>query len=241
VGQQRPELGAGRSLAPKAVAVNGYHDDDGQEDGDDQEVGAAAMARLPGGWAGGIEPWHMWGTTQNVTTEIGLAATTVESNQVARVAYRRPETFNWIFAARLISGQNTSPFQTTVRVHFDLIVGVGRTMINIPNFETLEWSWVAGLATPTDIHLFTTTAVGHRSALRTNLATTTVDTVIDEITAQDIQLSCRVVSLVTGGLVVDPYVVEVSGHFAPKTHMRPDWFLPGPKGSKFPGAEVGGR
>jgi hypothetical protein len=66
---------------------------------------------------------------------------------------------------------------------------------------------------------------------------------VTEIVAQDIQLNVRAQIGISGALVGYPYnaVCEVTALFAPKTHVRPDWYREGPQEVQFPGGEVGGR
>lgn len=67
---------------------------------------------------------------------------------------------------------------------------------------------------------------------------------IEQIVAESIQCQARMVALAPplsaslGQLVT----VEVSAFFAPKTHVRPDWFqIDEPPHTQFPGKEVPGR
>ena len=68
---------------------------------------------------------------------------------------------------------------------------------------------------------------------------------IDEIVAQDIQLNVRAAlsSPVTPRTNNKRVVLDVGAQWAPKTHVRPDWYqLDGtPLEAQFPGGEVGGR
>ena len=66
---------------------------------------------------------------------------------------------------------------------------------------------------------------------------------VTEIVGQDIQVTCRVTSfLQSSQVLMTPEVsVEVSAYFAPKTHVRPDWYMPGPLEVKYPGGENQGK
>lgn len=67
---------------------------------------------------------------------------------------------------------------------------------------------------------------------------------IEQIVAESIQLQCRMTALAAPGSasIGQNVTVEVQGMFAPKTHVRPDWFQIGePPAKQFPGKEVPGR
>lgn len=191
-------------------------------------------------------PWHMWGNSvqvEVVSESFGVAR--VATTQLTKVSYKRPETWHWLFAARLVSGPTPlSPQEAGVRVHFDVILGVGRSVVQILDFETFQWQWsdpgggVSPLP-PLSTVLYSTAAVGPNRAFNNASTPTPVANTIDQIVAQDIQVQCRLEGISN---YPNTIVVEVSAFWSPKTHIRPDWLrLDAPDELQFPGAEVEGR
>lgn len=235
------------------AAVNhrpGYFDDFAQVDGD----GSGAVDFTPGGagqpWLReGIPPWHMWGNSITLdpialSNEDFLAPDT--TGQVVKVAYKRPETWHWLFAARILRapGRPLIPVASeVVTVKFDLIVGVGRSNFVMRDFETFQWAWVGEQVVPFRHVMWSTSgltpALGY-TPLPTPEPDPATRRVISQITAQDIQVSCRI-SINSEDGIGEPGAVEVAAFFAPKSHIRPDWFVNGPAELMFPGAEIQGR
>jgi hypothetical protein len=183
----------------------------------------------------GQPPWHMWGNTQALDLLASNAPLTGQQNttvgQLLRVAYRRPETWHWVFAATLLDGPTLGVGDSAaVSVIFDLTIGVGRSQLTIPFFETFTWNWAAS-APPIGQLTRTKWSTQVNGPVRVDSDPTPPANVIDQIVAQDIQLNVR--SLLGGiGVAGTTARVEVSAHFSPKTHIRPEWSL-----WRFPGAE----
>src|ERR1043166_2858743 len=125
-------------------------DDDGQVDGDYIPPGqlgspfAASFGQHP--WLrSGLPPWHMWGTIEQVTTIATVSALPAtggtSSQQLSKVAYKRPDTWQWLFFARLVSAPNGggggAPAEASV--DFDVTIGVGRASVTLPVFERFAW------------------------------------------------------------------------------------------------------
>lgn len=194
----------------------------------------------------GQPPWHLWGNTQTFTIpgftiQAGDASDTQTpplGGQLCRVPYRRPDTFHFLLSAQLVAGPDIPANlneTAIVRVDFDLIVGIGRSSIVLPAFDEQKFQWTS-LPAPLDSRTFVTSVIGRHSIVDGDPADLTV---VDEITAQDIQLSCRVSLEYTRTssdvpLDIPDTVVIVSAQFAPKTHIRPEWEL-----EYFPGDEQG--
>lgn len=163
----------------------GYDDDDGQVDGD--SVGGAvqfqsSLAGVDHPWMReGIPPWHLWGNSLELTTLVQEAAPGIPiqpaTGQLIKVSYKRPDTWNWLLSARLISGPPSSQLAAVggvnLDIYFDLITGVGRSTVVMQklsgagvnnfvagvsrSFEKYEFFWDATLATfPAGAKIWTT-------------------------------------------------------------------------------------
>lgn len=242
-------------------------DEQGQVDGD-VSSGVPFPPRNVGA-GGGLPPWHLWGNTQLLTTTIqdsSLATRTATPGNLVRIGYKRPETWRWLLAAKLVDGPDaTAVEQTQVEVAFDLIVGIGRAAVllqpqGVPTqdkaFEQYFFQWGGGpaLLFPRGVQIYTSQVLAPNRVLRTNPpfpnqdgfpvagAFVTGPSVIDHIVAQDLQLNCRIIALAPPGApqLGGTVTVEVSGLFSPQTHVRPDWFGDGEPAQQFTGAETGG-
>lgn len=189
----------------------------------------------------------MWGGSIVAATTIPLAGTAQnQSHQIAKVSYKRPESWNFLFFAEILSApaiQDTS----IILVDFDIIIGIGRTVVTLgrvdnpapevgtsentrgyarlrwdtanPRFDSQrKWTTVGTMPVPDDQE----PTVGSR--------------ISEYFVAQDIQCKARVY---VSGTVGFTYRVAVSAMFAPRTHVRPDWFQNAPD-LQFRGAEQGG-
>jgi len=182
-----------------------------------------------------LAPWHMWGTSQRMQLNNSVNV----SKQLAKVNYKRPETWSFFFGARLLSAEAVGVPSIEVIVVFDIIIGVGRTSFTTvpPNNEVGVGSGFApfrfGVAIP-----FVGNAFSYRK-WRTNgrgpatddLTAASIPT-IEYFPAQDIQCLARGRVTPTGTAEV-----EVTAYFAPRTHIRPDWIQ---EDNQFLGNETGG-
>lgn len=228
-------------------------DDDGQIDGDGDPSPYVAPGLTGSPFAanfgaqpwmrGGLPPWHLWGNVIPIGPISGFASNPVQfTGQLVRAAYKRPETWHWIFGARIVNAPvagGAGSWQLSVA--FDLIVGIGRSMLQLPSFETLRWTWT-GSFVPTQ-PLWSTNALATTDyTLTDGVPSLGTQRIIDQIVAQDIQLNCRA-SLIAidepGGGQAN---VEVSAYFAPKHHARPDWYqiVRTVREAQFAGDETGG-
>lgn len=224
------------------------HDDDGNYDGDDDDnrIGATRFVQFHNAsqpWQ--QPPWHLWGNSETVTARgavVGSPLNTPGRSQLLKISYGRPETWHWVFQSVLQQRPDVPVLGGTVDVLFDVTIGIGRSVIVMPAFERHRWTWDnPARIPPVGSTLTTTTTLGNRlfSNLFAPVGIVTEPTVISEIVAQDIQVAVRLEVTTLGGL--DDARVQVSGQLSPKTHVRPDWFLPGPPTAKYAGSETGGR
>lgn len=187
-----------------------------------------------------VSPWHMWGATETmvILNQGGFA-----SHQLARVSYRRPDTWRFFFAVRVIDaptvGAGVAPLIT---VAFDLFLGVGRSVVEvrdgfaaITGFANFNIGWAIAAAPPIG-RLKWTTVVTTPPMIDVPAAANAQ--VISEIPAQDIQCAAR--AGFAGGAGPLQATIEVTAFFAPNVHVRPDWMRDGVDAEVFLGSETGG-
>jgi hypothetical protein len=235
-----------------------WQDDGEQRDGDDYgQVDGDSSGRanfvpfVPNSagqpWLRSAQPpWHMWGNTQNQSVlPLGGGATPLvaTSNQLCRVAYGRPESWNWLFSAKLVSGPDTLAVgqHVTLTVHWDLIVGIGRAMIALPDFDVFSFNWNDGDPFPFGRQIWSTHTLSPAKAFVAG-SPAAATSVVSSFTGQDIQLTARCFLQELSLPAIVPVVVELSGQFSPLNHIRADWYREKvPEEVKFAGAEVPGR
>jgi hypothetical protein len=240
-----------------------YQDPDAQVDGegmDPRSPFATNMRSAP--WLQAMPPWHMWGNTERLTVPVETteAPRAGSVQQLIKISYKRPETWHWLFKARLVSGpDNTAAFFTRIFVRWNLIAGIGRSTILMvgefrpppaPNidlrpFERYIFQWgPVDTAFPRDATIYTTQANSPPREFQGDGPFPDTGPAIAQIVAQDIQLSANIVALThedNVAAVGQPVTVELSAQFSPKTHVRPDWMqLDAPVEAQFAGAETGG-
>jgi hypothetical protein len=159
-----------------------------------------------------------------------------------KVAYGRPDTWHWLFFARLLTAQPALVAeQFIVSVDWELTVGIGRSMIQMPRFERYTFAWGPS-STPPFLAVYSSSVYAlNRLAGEVHDAPPQVSTnFIAEIVAQDIQLVAHV-RYETNAAAPLPIDIELSAQVAPKNHIRPDWYRIAPEEAVFGGAELDGR
>jgi hypothetical protein len=196
----------------------------------------------------------MWGNLQRIDGVIvGSGVQQPIRGQLCKISYKRPETWHWMFSARLISGpDNSATFFSRIFVNFDVVIGVGRSVLRMAlepraqSFETYVFRWgPTNPAFPRGAHIYTSQAVSPSRDFEGDGTTTTPGALITELVAQDIQVNVSVLGITLDTNVAaigQPFSLEVSALFAPKTHIRPDWLrIDVPMSAQFPGEEIEGR
>lgn len=148
-----------------------------------------------------LAPWHMWGTTHTVEVP-----SIVQTLQLARVNYGRPDTFRFLFTVSVAEAIGAGD---VVGATFAVIVGIGRAAVTIDPFA------IFSIAGPQAAN----TVVYQTTVTQRNLAAGGVDTTTSVLPAQDIQCYART----SAG--VGPYHVTIGAFFAPNVHIRPEWML----------------
>lgn len=179
-----------------------------------------------------MQPWLMWGSTQNPvfipTGAPGVA--TPQGVQLARVDYGRPESWTFLLAAQV--KQFTRDFGVVtadVLVDFDLTIGLGRSAYTLESFAQFAWT---GILPNTGTALIWTTEArspGFNSA-------DVLEHIVKEFPAQSINVGVRVTATTSGAAVNPKINMEISAAFSPRTHVRPEWFKEG----TFKGGEQNG-
>lgn len=194
----------------------------------------------------GTPPWHMWGDTGVLESTINaLGVTTIVGQaQFARINYRRPETWSFFLFAELTSGPvpAVNPAQLFVRI--DLSHGIGRSMHQTQgregsvneSFAFFRFNVPLGQQ-PGNQAANRKYVTSVQSPLTDDLVATS-SRIIDWIPAQDIQVSARL--QIEGTTDPGTYRAKVGAFFAPRSHIRPDWFADGPRATQFRGDETGG-
>ena len=220
---------------------------DGQVDGDASPYGSpfvSSMNAQPLQLNVGTPPWHLWGNTLALPINSGGFGTLDQiSGQLDKVSYGRPDSWHWLFSAVItrLSPLPIVPQVVGLQLDFDVTIGIGRSMTQIRSFETFRWEFDGVGASLVNFPIWSNSTRAPNRFQSTLVAPTAVANEIREIVAQDIQVSLRVNPTLANNYVYTAEL-EVSGYWAPKTHVRPDWMLLDvPPGMQFPGAEIGGR
>jgi hypothetical protein len=201
----------------------------------------------------------MWGSTQILEFETfnGFRALSAPL-QIARIAYKRPETFRFFAAAQIIGGPDSLGNPVGIVVDFDLGFGVGRAATTTrddrldvsglivpsinPSFVRLGWVIPAApsfYATPNNAPKRFTTQSQPRVIDDTTAAP--VLTTSDTFSADSCSVEVRAYAY-SPTLPPGVYQVQVSWFSSPNVHVRPDWFADEPdKRIAFAGAELRGE
>lgn len=173
----------------------------------------------------GPPPWHMWGNELPVDLVATGAPFDIISPQIVNINYGRPETWSWIMWARVINDSGVG-LPGVVQVRFNLTVGVGRTKLTMEDFVMFIFS-------PTLPNLGTSWTTSTTDD--TPLAAGANARVVGDFPAEDIILNAN--CIITGGAAPGTTVgLQVGAMFAPKSHVRPEWYE-----GRFPGGEDNGR
>lgn len=185
----------------------------------------------------------MWGNSQVIENAAGTLGEEPTNGQILRITYLRPDSWHFVLAAKLFDAPLALAPGTEAHVAliWNVTIGIGRSVSRLEFFELFNWSWTAPLPPPrvqirsTQALQANTRSIGNPSPVDVRA---TQPNLISEVVAQDIQVDvlCQYFTnpLIAGaGTSIK---LQVDAMFAPKTHIRPEWF----KGGAFPGAEDGG-
>jgi hypothetical protein len=177
---------------------------------------------------GGMTPWHMWGSNQEIELSGAFAAqSTFVSSQMLQVHYGRPESWRFWFEFDVHEVTGTVDPGATVQVFFQATFGVGRTTTRLESFCTLECTGPANIQ-PGVIRCCSSVEFPAENSARVS------PNIVDHFVAETIQITAnsRLVeadaSLVVRGSVL--------AFVAPDVHLRPEWHI-----HQFPGGETKGK
>lgn len=176
-----------------------------------------------------LPPWHLWGGSKTlICPYTGIFSTTTATEQTNKISYGRPESWNFLFCAKIVEQTLAvvpSTITATINLAFHLTIGIGRSSTTIEGFESYSFSAAPGSSLVGLVRYSTMVIAPPRSAGSTDRNE------ITEIVAQDIQMNVSGV-YAFGETHGDSAKVEISTYFAPIHHTRPEWFL-----NEFPGGE----
>jgi hypothetical protein len=149
-----------------------------------------------------------------------------ETRQISRVSYKRPDTWTFLFGLVVTEAPDSVlAVNVTLRVDIELTVGVGRGSISLrqgvgtgQGFARMQLAYTTPLTQRTPFGTWTT--VARTPPVFPGAATAD----ITEFPAEDIQCSARIFGTSGVQLLGQPFRVDVHAYFAPRTHVRPDWF-----------------
>jgi len=153
-------------------------------------------------------PWLMWGSTQLIAFNTNEADPSPA--QLAAIDYGRPDSWTFFLQATILERVNvTNPSSATF--FFDLVIGVGRSTIVLPGFESYVFT------NPVPGQTLYSASVNGPPRFTGDVGQNRVES----FCAQTIQLAARAVftTAATGR-----WTVSASGFLSPRTHVRPDWY-----------------
>jgi hypothetical protein len=202
-----------------------------------------------------VSPWHMWGTTQRIHLAL-QGVTLVDNRQLVRINYRRPDSWRFLFSAKIIGGSTpVAPNDDLVDVRFNVFAGLGRSVFNSDqvNANDVAFAYFHFLVPVGTIPGQQPQNTKYTTEVRAPRMIDPDDTTRYPLTvlpAQDLQVQVQTIFYGSSGATLD---LEVGAYFAPNVHVRPDWWQPahrpGPHGDpvaasaqavRFLGTETGG-
>ena len=194
-----------------------------------------------------IAPWHLWGS--HVTHASTLQAVSPspfdpqgQTRQVSKVNFKRPDSWSFMFGLFLTRAPDSVlAVNVVIQVDIELIVGVGRSMMQLRNgigagqgFARLELRYTTPIAQRQPFGTWTTVA---RTPVVSGAAPNEISQDITSFPAEDINCSARIFGTSGVQLLGTAFEVEVHAYFAPRSHIRPEWYA---EDSQFRGNETGG-
>lgn len=203
-----------------------------------------------------LVPWHLWGNAEVLKLDVGsgiLGSLSMNSVQLVKVNYGRPESWRFLFTARILEASPINNDENIV-VDFDLTVGIGRFSTTLGREDSptpglcisqpertrgfARFHFVSG-AGPVYYPVNYAWLTNGWSPLADASNGTNVPRNTEVIVAQDIQCRVRAGAVSAAGNPA-PVRIQVAAYFAPNVHIRPDWLADGDEQTRFRGNEIGG-
>jgi hypothetical protein len=172
----------------------------------------------------------MWGTDNLIVVpDVSDGTVFQQSQQLARVNYKRPETWSFLFVAQLYKAPTPVAGNLLVIVEYELNIGLGRSVANINSsnngfnvgFCRFVWSFAAAPIFPAQVKWTTTV----RTPILDEGAVVPQTEAVDHICGQDIQCNVKATVVTGAGVVGDTDTqINVHAYFAPLVHVRPSWW-----------------
>ena len=159
-------------------------------------------------------PWLMWGNSQTITHIHVPNAKPIQTTQLIRISYGRPESWRWLFSATIIESESNAG---NLIVTWQPTIGIGRGSVTLAAFDSFTFLFPL-VVVPTQI--FAANVIGPPRT--TGLVPPNQSSIFDVLVAQDIQLQCKIsfAGLDAGSKTT----LVLDAHFAPNVHIRPGWF-----------------
>jgi hypothetical protein len=179
-----------------------------------------------------VPPWHLWGGSTSIVLTREQPATGAGGQQVARVAYGRPDTWEFLFVCKIVGIVGPlAPAPYDVR--FQLNVGVGRSSVDLPDFAQFQFQPGDPAGTAKFCTQIQTADINQFFQFA---PTVMMPNVVDHFPAQDIQCAAR--AFAETALSVGTEIrIEASAYFSPRSHIRPEWSGT-PVGTRFSGNTI---
>ena len=161
-------------------------------------------------------PWHMWGNSDGINFPVpsGQTGIATSNGQLAHVDYKRPDTWQFFLSCAVTNFVYQGAAVPALDVYFNLTLGVGRGSTTISGFEHYHWDLPAEVG----IVRYSTEVIGPP-----RVTGSTDPNITSEFPAQQINCTYRATLFVPAGADAT-CAIQVAAYFAPKTHIRPEWF-----------------
>lgn len=203
-----------------------------------------------------ISPWRMWGSSERLSARLSLLAgpgghwtvAGTAERQLTAIHYARPETWSFFLAATLLDCTPQPPAgvgRPVVTAHFDVTIGVGRSQIVLVDF--VKFQLVSDFAPgansfPVPLTFYTTrAAAGPASYDATATPPLAFGLPIEEVCSEEINVLGRVtieIPPTTDNNAPLEASMLLHSYWAPRVHVRPEWFGNEDKGFYGPGSSV---
>jgi hypothetical protein len=180
-------------------------------------------------------PWLFWGSDQTLAfRSVGLSMNPIVpsvSPQIARIDFGRPETWTFFIGAKLESLTPFPPAGVTynIEINFIATIGLARTSraLNLGPLTFAVSGDVAPSVSPTVGLMAWATQTRSPVRIPADPAVPGHFALLDSFPAQSINCVATARPIATPAPEPFSGVLTVTALFAPRTHVRPEWFKDG--------------